>query len=49
MCVDCVLCCVLQDRWTALYFAARYKKPEAVKVLLDYGADMTLQDKVSSE
>ena len=40
---------VLQDNRTALMFAAGNGSVEVVKILLDKGADVNIQDKVSLE
>ena len=49
MCVDCVLCCVLQDGVTPLRLAAVNNKMDAVRVLLEHGADVAVKGNVSSE
>ena len=37
----------LQDGWTALMMASKAGHTESVQVLLDKGADVNMQDKVS--
>ena len=40
-------CCVVQNGWTALIWAARNCHVEAVALLLDRGADPEVRDNVS--
>lgn len=41
-----LLVLLLQDGWTALHYAAYYNHPDLTKVLIAYGADITVVTKV---
>ena len=47
--VHSLILLVFQDNRTALMFAAGNGSVEVVKILLDKGADVNIQDKVSLE
>ena len=44
MCLLFVL--LLQNGWTALYWAANYNHPDTIKLLISNGADMTVINEV---
>ena len=37
---------LLQNGWTALYWAANYNHPDTIKLLISNGADMTVINEV---
>ena len=42
-----IICIVYQDGWTALMIASEKGHKEVVKLLLDHGANINMQNKVS--